>query len=377
MKISEVLLGITAEREARETVKRYKKNAPIGRDQRRENEWAEGLARRLNRRQIAIYGPTAIAFAAAGGLIGKKLLEQPSYHGPIEEMGGLPELDEQTFTAMVESLNQTKVPYLQKIARDVQVLHTQRQVPQELQWLLDKDSIPVPIVVDKNTEISTTFVNFDEYPSSGPFLLTQDVDNTQTTFYGAAPSFAGIKLGTRFFRDLEIGDAMFLAKESETIRGYFICFNEAFSWATKHVGIITNEDGSKIDDPIDQLRAGMSLVGRRIEEHRNQNLVLDGLPIFLLATAVQDGIASRTIPSQALSRVNIDVAAKYIDQDQAVKSRVLEIRDIWTAAGERFLPTHSPRMLMDHIFVDNPLTNAILGYWREIGEPVENRSLME
>lgn len=73
----------------------------------------------------------------------------------------------------------------------------------------------------------------------------------------------------------------------------------------------------------------------------------------------------------------MDVAAQYIDKDADVKARVLEIRDTWTVSGHSFLPAHSPRMLMDHIFVDNSLTNAILGYWKDIGETVEDRSLMK
>lgn len=345
MNITEVFIGTPEERQARRTRRHFKQNPPTEHSGRRRAAQAEVLANTLTRRQILIFGPLAItALVVAGGKVIESKLARPIYDGPIEEMVGLPELDDESFTAMVESLIQTNVPFLKKLALDVQQLHTQdhSSLPQ---WMLQRDSVPLPIVIDKNTDVSETLINFEN----------------------GNPADVGIILGGKLFGKFDVGDAMLLAKEYATIMIYFRCFEEGYDWIVKNIGPITNSDGSPISDRIDQLRAGMSLVAGQLEAERDWNDILDGLPVFLLASAVQDGIAAGTIPHGVLQRMSMNVAAKYLE-DPAVNSLTREIRAGWEASENSLTPRLS---LMDIVFVErSPLIDSISGYWQKIDEPV-------
>ena len=376
MKLTEVVTGTPQERAAKQALRKFGERPPTSNHQQREFARAQKLSRQLTRRQLITGAVGGVVVAGGAALAHRELTteyfdEGPLYEGPIEDMVGLPQVTGEDFSLMTENLSSSDIPFLQMLAVGVTNLHTATAPPQEINWMIADDALPLPITINKNSRESFAYLHFVTDTSGQHFTLhNKDNPEQNKAIYPASPAYPGIRLGAAGFDSHDIGDAILLAKEHATLAMFFQASDEAYDWITTHLGTITQANGSPIEDRIDQKRAGMTLLGDVMTQDSAQSFILDGLPIFLLTSAVQDGIAQEQLSSQILERASMTAVAGFLN-DPEVNRLTREIRDGWTASG-KMLPSHIQSGLLEFAFTKNPLSDAIISFWENQGYTINS-----
>lgn len=341
--------GSPAEREARRTYSEYKHQRP--RDYREKKEQARALVLRrgLNRRQLILGGVGTAALAGAGGIALREHLQPDAYHGPLEDLEGLPLLSSGEIDRLANILYEMRNPLLRKIADDVYTLATVQKNPAPEEFpghIVRPDGFPAPVAENTRYETSLAVTDGSTVDSTKPpFLLINSAQSRTSKFQYTHPYYMGIVIGTAGIhterqKAFDYARALLIAKEFMTLMFKTGNARNAYPYFVSEGYSFANEDRTGIKDPLDQQRAAYSVyLASANAELSPQWRMVDGGPILLLTAMIEDSkkLGGYQPGGNFTMSPFDDIAKKRLDEP-GVHEETQAILDGWTQSPYRFLP---------------------------------------
>lgn len=327
--LKEFIWGTPQEIQAHQTytdLKKLKKRKRLTPTQQARFDSTQPFSRRLFlRRGLAIAGITTLALTPPTSYIISHLGEssQPrkdpakKYDGPIDAFKGLEYVSTNSILELTESLENTKHPFLGKIAQGVCGLLAAKTKPAEFPGCIDEGSFPFTFVQD-NTDTFTTQFQISKLSRVNFLIPSQGAIEPQT---GIEQYLVGIKFGLKNtpLSDELLQPAMLLAKEYLTLL-HTIAFNEEFYDLTMKLFPdvdIVDPEWKKITDPALQKAIGRRLLHNNLNDESNINWkVLDGFSMLLLGPVLNDLVKNKKITNYRNIKPII-IAANIFSQSSA------------------------------------------------------------
>lgn len=318
------------------------------------------------RRLIQALGLGSIAAAAGLGYVISSIAENATdtkfYRGPIEDIKGYEFIPKTDLLVMTQALTKTNIPFLKKVASDIERVSVSTEKPPEFpRWVLS-DRVLIP-VTQHNSDVAYAFpaVNLKPLPESiTPITQANTLRGREIeSLYIATqiPSIPGL------IREGPLARGFYLAKEHLTL---MLALKMAEEFASSFMipkGVrYVDKDGSLLTDPHQLRMAGaVSLLTAIKNEDSEWHQLWDMLPAMLLAPIAEQLRLSGTLRSQGSHLGSFYGPGQAIESNPNIRSSVTSIRDQWVS-GKTFLPPDGITQAMSQ----DPLKSATLSLRKTI-----------
>lgn len=303
MPLKEFLWGTPEEIQADQRYAVLKSRSRLSAAQKGEFNRLRGLSKRLFLRRMAtVIGGSILVTSAVGAYVISRpnQVEQSSkkYNGPIDAFKGLEYVSENSLLEMVNTLEDTRHPFLDKIAQGLKILHSVPIRPQEFPEWIDEESFPFVFVQDSTDTFTTQFQISKSSGDNVKFVVPEK--GATEPQEGIDSLFVGIKLGLRNISlkgDL-LQPAILLAKEYLTLLHGIVLNEEFYDMTIRLFPDVSILDplGREITDRSKQKAIGRRLLHNNLTDSTNINWkIADGFSILLLGPVLKDLVVAGTI----------------------------------------------------------------------------------
>lgn len=260
---------------------------------------------------------------------------EKTYAGPNSTLQGEKYLPSDLLVNYVQALQNTKHPFLNKIARDIVVISGPQPHPELSSLVAVGTSAPLPILETNST--TSTVSSAPRYTSE---TATYVEGNDRKDFRIIESMESVITIGTKPpFKDAStLGQSLFLAKEMLSL-AMIMSYERDYASLLEGFGSgkFLHSDGSRITDPTFKQRAGASLFHDQLTNDTSSTWKsVDALPILLL------GVVGRELSSKRLfSKKDDNVLGGFSDNEvrlqPATREQLSRFMDQWTRSNTLLL----------------------------------------
>lgn len=291
---------------------------------------AEGL--RLSRRELLI-GAAAISLSPSCSF-------EPGHTGVIAAMEGKPRLEPSRLEGMLAALEATPVLLYRKVAHDLRLLTAANQRPQGVPEWVHPGSFPLQISHDGShtslavMEMQTTGNKQDAYLLMLPNLPPRK-------HYPIETVKAGIHLGQpkELLEQGTLAQAFYLAKEYLSLVMTMGVGEELFGLSSELGFRVTDQHGKDINNPKDQARVGVSILGEQLSNKSSQMWqVMDTLPIFMVGYLIPYLIQQGIMKNSTIGLQEFMLASNKANGDPQLAQSLTDIIKAWIDADTLLPP---------------------------------------
>ncbi|MBI4098286.1 MAG: hypothetical protein HY426_04590 [Candidatus Levybacteria bacterium] len=250
------------------------------------------------------------------------------YNGPIPDLKGRPLVSNERFEELTKALSDSGQPLLERVAGELEEMHTEKTNPQDLPSIVSEKSAPLAITRD-NSEFALASVYVLPDESSSGFLL--DTGSELQIWPYSKPAILGINIVTneKMERRDPIDESLYLAKEYLSLMVIIRMFQD-YERMMPEGHKFLELDGSRMLDTDAIMRAGMSVGSYELGDERSGFWKMaDIVPALIMIPSIINLIIDEKLPERTDTLTSFYGIVNMVYENEELMDLLWRLSDDW------------------------------------------------